>query len=137
MRPSLIKMRHLCLGALVFCALGSSVEGQGTNDLPVSIFSATFSGSTGKPQLETQVFPLPSMVHAPFRLIVENGNSSAANRASSATLGLNGTELLGPSDFNQDISTIEMPVSLLQLNTLTVELRSKPGSVLKVSVVGE
>jgi len=63
---------------------------------------------------------------------VENGDANGNNRVSSAVISLNGKEIFGPSAFNQNVGHLEAPINLLDTNTLSIELRSKPGSYLTV-----
>jgi hypothetical protein len=68
-------------------------------------------------------------------LRIENGDQvTGQDRVSSATVILNGVEIAGTSDFNQQVAVIERPVNLGASNTLTVRLSSKPGSYLTISV---
>jgi hypothetical protein len=41
-------------------------------------------------------------------------------------LALNGAEILKPSDFSEQVSVVELPVTLLALNTIATQVRSKP-----------
>src|SRR6185312_7619261 len=56
------------------------------------------------------------------------------DRNSSASIYLNGVRIFGPSDFNQKVTTLVKPVVLGDINELRVELASKPGSTLTISV---
>ena len=69
------------------------------------------------------------------RLIIQNGVGSDSNsKVTSAIITLNGEKILGPDSFNKKTSEIEVPIVLMADNTLTVELRGKPGSSINVRV---
>jgi len=88
--------------------------------------------ATGKPQTVTDTF---ASYAGAGQIIVENGDASGGHRISSAVITLNGQQVFGPSSFNQNVGHLEAPVNLLVNNTLSVELRSKPGSYLTVKVI--
>jgi hypothetical protein len=76
---------------------------------------------------------------ASYTLKIYNGGRSGlqtGERVSSAVISLNGAVLVGPQNFNQKITEIGFPVKLLPSNQLSVELRSKAGSLLVVEIVG-
>ena len=96
----------------------------------------TYTRTTSAPNSFERSFNLPSGVGAPFTLKVVNGTSDGANRISSASIKLNGTEVVKESDFNQKVSLINKQVPLGTENHLQVELRSKPGSFISVAIFG-
>jgi uncharacterized protein YjdB len=57
------------------------------------------------------------------------------HRVNSALISVNGHPILGPKDFNQERYVIEVPVSLKENNSISVDLRSKPGSYLSVEII--
>lgn len=72
---------------------------------------------------------------AQYQLVVVNGEPDGTRRVSSATLTLNGQEVISPSAFNQTVGHVVRALGALPLdNTLTVRVASKPGAVLTVSV---
>lgn len=89
--------------------------------------------STGKPQTFTDTF-LNCETAAQYDLVVVNGNADGSNRISSATIALNGTQVVGPSDLNQNVAQMTKPVTVAESNTLETTLASKPGSFLTVSL---
>ncbi len=91
-----------------------------------------YSRSPGAPRLESDHFKNCEPA-ARYRLIVENG--APGGRVSSASIVLNGIEVVAESDFNQNVSRIETAATLLGENEVSVTLRSRPGSSLSVSVV--
>ncbi len=96
----------------------------------------THTRTTGPPNQFTDTFALPSTLIAPFRLHVQNGNPDGSHRISSATITLNGTQVAGPSDFNQQVAGFDKTVTLQANNTLQVRLASAPGSFLVITVFG-
>jgi murein DD-endopeptidase MepM/ murein hydrolase activator NlpD len=122
--------------SLLYAVTGQA-QALANGDLTVTLFNAAVSRPTGKPQTLTQTFSLPPSVHGPFKLFVVNGDANAQGRVSSASITLNGVALLGPSDFNQKVSTLELDISLSTTNTVAVELRGEPGAYLKISVTGQ
>src|SRR4030067_2533940 len=93
-----------------------------------------FVPSTGKPVVVTETFSAPSATT--YNLIVFNGEKGK-NRVSSATVKINGIEILRESDFNQQVDRIECSVSLLLSNSISVELKSAPGSFITISITSE
>ena len=71
-----------------------------------------------------------------YALVVVNGDDSGNGRVSSATLTLDGTQILGPSDFSQSVGLITRTVSLNSAGTLTVHVASAPGSSVTISITG-
>jgi len=91
-----------------------------------------FTRSRGPTQTFTESFP--RCASGACRLVVVNGGADGSNRVSSASIYLNGRRVLGPSDFNQRVERIVLPVPLESSDELRVVLNSAPGSYLTVSV---
>jgi RHS repeat-associated protein len=89
---------------------------------------------TGKPVIVTEIFSASSATT--YNLVVLNGDMGK-NRVSSATVKINGIEILKESDFNQQVDRIERRVSLLLSNSISVELKSAPGSLMTVSILSK
>lgn len=98
----------------------------------------TFVRTTGAPNGYTTTFSLPAWIVSPYNLHIVNGDANGNNRVSisSATVTLNGVQVVGPSDFNQNVATIDRSVTLQSTNTLQVTLSSKPGSYLTINAFG-
>lgn len=125
----------IALALTVFtCSIAWS---QGGQSIPVTLFDQQFVRNTGKPVAISNTISLPSMVHGPFTLNIANGDSDGGNRISSAQIILNGVQVFGSSDFNQNVASLQASVNLQAVNQLTVELDSKPGSFIDVSLAGE
>jgi hypothetical protein len=127
------------LFSLVFLMSGIAELGRG--DSPTSNTSNTvevtllgpkqYIRTNGKPNIYTNTFP--GRV-GQGKLIVKNGEGSGANRISSAIVKINGTQIFGPNDFNQNVYEEELSIALVENNTISVELRSKPGSYLTIEI---
>jgi RHS repeat-associated protein len=92
-----------------------------------------FTRHPGAPVNVVQNFSLPADAVAPFAIRLENGSATGSNRVSSATIKLNGTSVYGPNDFDQNVSSLNGPVTLAATNTLEVKLSSAPGSYLTIT----
>jgi hypothetical protein len=49
---------------------------------------------------------------------------------------MNGVQIINSTNFNSSVAELDIPVTLQATNTLTVELRGKPGGVLTIEVIG-
>ena len=88
--------------------------------------------STGRPTMDSDTF---FGTEGAGRLIVVNGNDSdSRSRVTSAVITLNGEKILGPNSFKKKTGEIEVPVDLMADNSITVEVRGRPGSSLSVRV---
>ncbi len=95
-----------------------------------------YTRTAGPPNQFLETIPLPPTLTAPFRLHIENGNADGTHRISSATITLNGIQVVGPSDFSQQVAAFDRTVSLQASNTLQIRLMSKPGSFLTLTLYG-
>ncbi|KAF0191939.1 MAG: hypothetical protein FD165_1273 [Gammaproteobacteria bacterium] len=89
----------------------------------------------GAPITRNASFPADN-VAAVCKLVVHSG--AASNKKSavhSAVIRLNGTTVIGPRYFSGHTQIIERAVHLLARNTLSVELRSTPGSELVLEIL--
>jgi hypothetical protein len=91
-----------------------------------------YTRTAGPPQTFTETFQHCGTT--PCQLVMVNGNADGTNRISSASISLNGTQIIDPSDFNQQVAKIVKPVTLTDQNRLTVRLASKPGSFLTITI---
>lgn len=82
-----------------------------------------------------------SAVPGEGRIIVKSGAQTDRDRVvdtvSSAVIVLNGAQIFGPSDFNQQVHLLVAPVNFLDNNSLLVELAGSPGSYLTIELVQE
>ena len=108
--------------------------------LPVTAFEPTnFTRGSGVPVVERHNF-FTEHLNGYFILTVHNGgllnDESGGEFVSSSTISLNGVLVIGPQNFNQNTTTISVPVTLASANELAVELRGKQGSVITVEITG-
>lgn len=100
-----------------------------------TVLEQTFVRDTGKPATETVKFTVP--VVGEGRLKIVNG-PNGGKRISSASISLNGKEIVGPDKFNQNVATIEVPVQLIKdTNTLSATLNSNPGGSIFIQITIE
>lgn len=86
----------------------------------------------------TEALPFPSAFGGPALVRVVNGSlaDTSVEPVSSSVIRLNGSPVFGPSDFNQRVRLLEKTVSLARGgNTLTVELRGKPGGQVSCQIL--
>ncbi|QTA78787.1 ZU5 domain-containing protein [Desulfonema limicola] len=100
----------------------------------LSLFEKDYLRNNGKTDFYSDTFI--AQEHE-ARLIIINGNENGDDRVSSASLFLNGQEIVSSRDFNQKVFQQEFTVDLLEENTISVELSSKPGSYLKIQIIQE
>jgi len=114
-------------GVVIACALVSAAGAQEV------IFSRTYVRATGAPVTVTDNFSACDAA-GQFVLVVENG-PGGAGRISSATIAVNGLEIVHQSDFNQQVELIERSIpNVAANNTLAVYLASPPGGAIRASV---
>ncbi|HET8775705.1 MAG TPA: Ig-like domain-containing protein [Thermoanaerobaculia bacterium] len=73
---------------------------------------------------------VPAWIASPYRLHVQNSN------VSSATVRINGTDVLTQSDFNPNVTVLDRTVTLTPTTVLDVILASKPASFLIIDLYG-
>jgi hypothetical protein len=110
-------------------------EGSFVLSSPV-VYVHTFSRDKGSPAQVNDSFDLFDGSTGPYVIRVSNGDSKGNNRASSADILINSTEVFGPSSFNQQVGTLSATLSGLNAsgNKVQVELQSAPGSQLTIVV---
>jgi RHS repeat-associated protein len=79
---------------------------------------------------------VPSWVTSPFRLHIQNGEPNGTHRVSSATVEVNGVEVVKPHDLNQNVASLDRAVNLTPQTTLKITLASRPSSYLRLCLFG-
>ncbi len=126
-----MRAKHfLMLLVAVFLALVSPISKAA--DMTPVFGPQRYTRMTGAPQ--NFAAPFSHCGTAPCQIVVVNGNADRSNRVSSASVLLNGVEVVGPADFNQRVGMIVKPVTLAAENQLVVRLASKPGAFVTVEV---
>src|SRR5882724_3131319 len=125
-------LRFLTLPAAFFATTSLLSAGTFTAFGPKS-----YTRSAGAPVTITDTFSVLNP-KAQYTLKAFNGGmqNSQAELVSSSVIILNGMQVLGPNNFNQNVTEVDVPVTLLASNTLSVQVRGQPGSVLAVEIVG-
>ena len=88
--------------------------------------------TTGSPNVYSDTF---SAIPGQGVLIVRNGDADGGHRVTSAEVLVNGEQIFGPSDFKKHVYHMEAAVNLAENNSITVEVRSKPGSYLTIELI--
>ncbi len=91
-----------------------------------------FSRIAGRPQTFTETFERCGT--SACQIVVTNGNPDGTSRISSASISVNGVEIVRARDLNQKVDRIVRPVDLGEENELTLRLASKPGGFLRVTL---
>ena len=90
--------------------------------------------STGAPVTVSDTFsvvnPGTALLH-----ITNGGSFGQYELVSSAVITLNGITVVQPDEFSQQVGLIDKLVPLAAVNTLTVQLRSKPNSGLTLAII--
>jgi PKD repeat protein len=126
-----VKSRHVLTAAafLPVLALSAPARAQAPHRTFTAFGPQTFQRAAGPPDTFSRSFAVRNP-NTTFTLRVHN------DRVSSATITLNGVDVVRPSDFNRTVTLIERPVSLQATNQLLVTLRSAPGSSLTIDILG-
>lgn len=120
------------LMALATTALIATATLAGAADMTPIFGPSQFTRNAGRPQTFTATFEHCGT--APCQIVVLNGDDNGKHRVSSASIRLNGKEIIGPKNFNQRVARIVRPVMLGDENRLTIRLTSNPGGFITVTV---
>ncbi|HKO44896.1 MAG TPA: hypothetical protein VJU84_16585 [Pyrinomonadaceae bacterium] len=94
-----------------------------------------FERTTAAPQEVIKNFSVQNP-GANFTINIQNGEGKRG-RISSAVVKLNGAVVIGPNDFNKQVDLITKAVQLSEQNTLSIEVRSSPGSFVLVTILSD
>ena len=118
----------LCIGETAIISTGEAASAS------VVFGPQTFERATGGPQAEDLIFSACDPTGT-FGLVVENGDPNGTHRASSATIWINGAEVLSPDRLNQRVGRVDVPIKVRGgENHIKVKLASQPGARITVRV---
>jgi len=106
-------------------------------DMGPLIIAQPLTRGSGKPATESSSFYLAADAQQPYTLYLVNGTSDGKNRISSATITLNGQQVIAQSAFNQNIEKISTKVSLnAGENLISFQVDGEPGSKAFLYILG-
>src|SRR5205807_4242614 len=90
---------------------------------------------TGAPVTVTDTFTVQNP-SGQFTLHLSNGGlqHDTSEFVSSTVITVNGVEVVSPNDLNQNVSTLDKAVRLQATNTISVQMRGKPGGQIAVQI---
>jgi len=96
-----------------------------------------YTRGTGAPVTVTSNFSVLNP-NIQYTLKAFNGGlqDSQTELVSSGFVTINGVQVIGPSNFNQNVAEVDVPITLLGTNTIDVQVRGAPGGILTVEIVG-
>ena len=103
----------------------------------VAFGPVTYTRASGSPVTVTNTFTLLNPATT-YTLKAFNGGlqNNATELVSSSVVTLNGVQVIGPNNFNQNVSEVIVPISPQSSNSISVQLRGQPGGVLIIEVIG-
>ncbi len=129
---------HRRLARWLGCALAWAQAVPPSFSAEFRVFRKTYLREAAAPETVTDTFSVlnPATTWV-LRVVNGSPNDPRTPRISSATISLNGSQVLRPQQFNQTVSRLEVPVMVASSNTLVAQLRSSPGGRVVVEVVGQ
>lgn len=127
---------QLCRAVLIIGALlvGATSAQAGTF---TAFGPQNYVRGTGAPITVTNTFTVrnPS---TQYTLKVLNGGlqNSATELVSSGFVVVNGVQVIGENNFNQNVTEVDVPVVLQSSNTISVQVRGQPGGTLTLQIIG-
>lgn len=96
-----------------------------------------YTRGTGAPVTVTNSFSILNP-NTQYTLKAFNGGlqDDQTELVSSGFVLINGVQVLGPSNFNQNVTEVDVPVTLQTSNTISVQVRGQPGGVLTIEIIG-
>src|SRR5579859_3575654 len=132
-RSALLLVRAaLAIGAFLLAGATSARAGSFTAFGPQD-----YTRATGAPVTVTTNFSVLNP-NTQYTLKVFNGGlqDTQTELVSSGFVTLNGVEVVGPNNFNQNVAEVDVPVTLQGSNTLAVQVRGQPGGLLTIEIIG-
>jgi len=133
---SLALRAHLTYLALVAVIL-ALFPAQGHAGTWVAFGPKSYTRGTGAPVTVTDTFTLLNPTTR-YTLKAFNGGlqNDQTELVSNSIVILNGVQVIGPRNFNQNVSEVDVPIAPQAPNTLSVQVRGQPGGVLAVEIIG-
>jgi hypothetical protein len=103
----------------------------------VALGPKTYTRGAGSPVTRTDTFQLRNPA-TQYTLKIFNGGlgHTQAELVSECIVRLNGVQIAGPDNCNRETTELDLPITPLQSNTLSVRLLGRAGGVLVVEVIG-
>ena len=98
-----------------------------------------FIRSNKGPATEVRQFPVqyPGASDFTLHIFYAGGGTNLKGIVPSALVTVNGRQVVRPDEFNRNVRYIKKPITLSEGNSLSVELRGKPGSGIRVVITGK
>src|SRR5215469_12504118 len=134
LRNNALQFCRVVLAIGAFLAAGTTLA-QGGSFTPFG--PQDYTRGTGAPVTVTNSFSVLNP-NTQYTLKAFNGglHDDQTELVSSTVVTLNGVQVLGPSNFNQQVNEVDVTVTLQSSNTLSVQVRGQPGGVLTIEIVG-
>jgi Tol biopolymer transport system component len=97
----------------------------------------SYQRGTGAPVTVTTTFSVLNP-NTQYTLKAFNGGlqDSQTELVSNGFVTVNGVQVIGSNNFGQQVSEVDVPVTLQSSNTLSVQLRGQPGGILTIEIIG-
>jgi RHS repeat-associated protein len=128
------RLSRILWAVAIFLISGAASANAGT----FTVFGPqNYARGTGAPVTVTSNFSVLNP-NTQYTLKVFNGGlqDNQTELVSSGFVTINGVQVIGPSNFNQNVVEVDVPVTLQATNTIDVQVRGKQGGVLTVEIVG-
>lgn len=122
----------LVIGA--FLTTGTSLAQTGTF---TAFGPQDYTRGTGAPVTVTNTFSVLNP-NTQYTLKAFNGGlqDNQNELVSSGFVIVNGVQVIGPNNFNQNVTEVVVPVTLQTSNTISVQVRGQPGGLLTIQIIG-
>lgn len=134
LRNNVLQFCRMVLGIAAFLIVGTVSIQAGTF---TSFGPQDYTRGTGDPVTVTTTFSVLNP-NTQYTLKAFNGGlqDNQTELVSSGFVTVNGVQVIGPSNFNQNVTEVDVPVTLQASNTISVQVRGKPGGVLTIEIIG-
>ena len=130
---AIIRLARFALVAALLALLPSLVHA-GTW---VAFGPKSYTRGSGAPITVTDTFALLNPT-TPYTLKAFNGGlqNDETELVSNSIVILNGVQVIGPRNFNQNVAEVDVPITPQATNTFSVQIRGRPGGVLAIEIIG-